>query len=280
MRDFDGRVAVVTGGASGIGLALATRAAREGMKVVLADIEEKALDAAATGLRRQEFDVTGVITDVSDAASVEALARRALDAYGNVHLVFNNAGVAGAGAGAVWEATAKDWQWIVGVNFWGVVNCVRTFMPLLLANGEEGHMVNTGSVAGLVPGNGIYGVTKHAVVALSESIYTQLKMRNARVGVSVLCPGFVRTRIHEADRNRPAALRDQGQAAPEPEARRALSRVVSEGIPPEDVADAVFDAVREERFYILTHDNFDDAIRARFENIINRRYPTIRALQA
>jgi len=280
MREFEGRVAVVTGGASGIGFALATRAAREGMKVVLADVEEKALDAAVTDLRRQEFDVTGVVTDVSDAPSVEELARKTLDAYGNVHLVFNNAGVAGAGAGAIWEATAKDWQWIVGVNFWGVVNGVRTFMPLLLANGDDGYMVNTGSVAGLVPGNGIYGVTKHAVVALSESIYAHLKMRNARVGVSVLCPGFVSTRIYEADRNRPAALRNEGQEAHAPEARRAVSRVVTEGIPPEDVADAVFDAVREERFYILTHDNFDDAIRARFDNILNRRNPAVRALRA
>ena len=277
MRDFDGRVAVVTGGASGIGLALAQTAAREGMKVVLADVEEKALDTAVKDLRRQEFDVMGVLTDVSKLESVEALRQKALDAYGKVHVVFNNAGVAGGGAGAIWEATPKDWQWLFGVNFWGVVNGVQTFLPLMLEQGEEGHMVNTGSVAGLISGNGIYGVSKHAVVSLSESLYSQLKLRDAKVGVSVLCPGFVSTRIYEADRNRPDDLRNEDAAPVDAEARRAISRVISEGIPPSQVADAVFQAIRDEQFYIFTHDNFDDAIRTRFENVIGRKNPVSRA---
>jgi NAD(P)-dependent dehydrogenase (short-subunit alcohol dehydrogenase family) len=276
MREFDGKVAVATGGASGIGLALATKAAQEGMKVVVADVEEKALELAVTALRHREFDVTGVLTDVSRPESVRELRDRALAAYGKVHLVFNNAGVAGGGMGPIWEASEKDWQWIAGVNLWGPVHVMRTFLPLMIEQGEEGHMVNTASVAGLVPGNGIYGVTKHAVVALSESIFSQLQMSGAKVCVSVLCPGFVSTRIYEADRNRPEELRNENARPVDPEARRALSRVVIDGIPPSEVADKVFDAVREGRFYILTHDDFDDVIRARFDNILARRNPAPR----
>jgi NAD(P)-dependent dehydrogenase (short-subunit alcohol dehydrogenase family) len=277
MRDFDGKVAVVTGAASGIGLALAEKAASDGMKVVLADVEEKALDAAVTDLRRREFEVLGVVTDVTKAESVEALRDRALAAYGKVHLVCNNAGVAGGGAVPIWETTPKDWQWVFGVNFWGVLNGVRTFLPLLLDQGEEGHVVNTGSIAGLVNGNGIYGVSKHAVVALSESMFSQLKLREAKVGVSVLCPGFVSTRIYEADRNRPAELQNENAAPVDPEARRAMSRVVTEGTPPSEVAEKVFEGIREERLYIITHDNFDDAIRSRFENVLGRKNPVPRA---
>jgi NAD(P)-dependent dehydrogenase (short-subunit alcohol dehydrogenase family) len=277
MRDFDGKVAVVTGAASGIGLALAQKAASEGMRVVLADVEEKALDAAVTDLRRREFEVLGVVTDVTKAESVEALRDRALAAYGKVHLVCNNAGVAGGGAVPIWETTPKDWQWVFGVNFWGVLNGVRTFLPLLLDQGEEGHVVNTGSIAGLVNGNGIYGVSKHAVVALSESMFSQLKLREAKVGVSVLCPGFVSTRIYEADRNRPAELQNENAAPVDPEARRAMSRVVTEGTPPSEVAEKVFEGIREERLYIITHDNFDEAIRSRFENVLGRKNPMPRA---
>jgi NAD(P)-dependent dehydrogenase (short-subunit alcohol dehydrogenase family) len=277
MRDFDGKVAVITGAASGIGLALAEKAASEGMKVVLADVEEKALDAAVTDLRRREFDVLGVLTDVTRPESVEALRDKALAAYGKVHLVCNNAGVAGGGAVPIWETTPKDWQWVFGVNFWGVLNGVRTFLPLMLDQGEEGHVVNTGSIAGLVNGNGIYGVSKHAVVALSESMFSQLKLREAKVGVSVLCPGFVSTRIYEADRNRPEGLKNENAVPVDPEARRAMSRVVTEGTPPAEVAAKVFEGIREDRLYIITHDNFDEAIRSRFENVLGRRNPVPRA---
>jgi NAD(P)-dependent dehydrogenase (short-subunit alcohol dehydrogenase family) len=277
MRDFDGKVAVITGAASGIGLALAEKAASEGMKVVLADVEEKALDAAVTDLRRREFDVLGVLTDVTRPESVEALRDKALAVYGKVHLVCNNAGVAGAGAVPIWETTPKDWQWVFGVNFWGVLNGVRSFLPLMLEQGEEGHVVNTGSIAGLVNGNGIYGVSKHAVVALSESMFIQLKLREAKVGVSVLCPGFVSTRIYEADRNRPEELKNENAVPVDPEARRAMSRVVTEGTPPSEVAAKVFGGIREGRLYIITHDNFDEAIRSRFENVMGRKNPVPRA---
>jgi NAD(P)-dependent dehydrogenase (short-subunit alcohol dehydrogenase family) len=277
MREFEGKVAVITGAASGIGWGIAERLAAEGMKVVLSDIDQQGLDVAVQKLRQQERDVIGVLTNVADAASVDQLAAEALSAYGKVHLVCNNAGVAGGGAVPIWETTPKDWQWVFGVNFWGVLNGVRTFLPLLLDQGEEGHVVNTGSIAGLVNGNGIYGVSKHAVVALSESMFSQLKLREAKVGVSVLCPGFVSTRIYEADRNRPAELQNENAAPVDPEARRAMSRVVTEGTPPSEVAEKVFEGIREERLYIITHDNFDEAIRSRFENVLGRKNPVPRA---
>jgi NAD(P)-dependent dehydrogenase (short-subunit alcohol dehydrogenase family) len=279
MREFEGRVAVVTGGASGIGRALAERFAREGMKVVVADVEEEALSAAVREMRQAEHQVTGVLTDVSRPESVEELARRALEAYGKVHIVCNNAGVAGGSGGPVWEQTLKDWQWLTGVNLWGVVHGVRTFLPIMLRQGEEGHVVNTASVAGLVPGSGIYGVTKHGVVALSEALYSQLKQAEAKVGVSVLCPGFVRTRIHEAARNRPRELQNEGAAPADPALRAFGAQRILSGSPPEMVAEKVFQAVREERFWVLPHDDFDEVIRARMESILSRANPAVRPLQ-
>ncbi len=174
MRDFAGKVAVVTGAASGIGFGLASRFAEEGMRVVLADVEEPALEAAVTRLRERDFDVVGVLTDVSDADSVQALADKTLAHFGKVHVVCNNAGV-GGGFGKIWEASLKDWQWALNVNLWGVIHGVRTFVPIMLEQGEDGHVVNTASIAGLVPGTRVYSVTKHAVVALSEALYHNLR---------------------------------------------------------------------------------------------------------
>ena len=196
MESFQGKVAVITGAASGIGRALAQRCVQEGMKVVLADIEEGAT-------------VLGVRTDVAQAAEVAALAQRTLESFGAVHLLFNNAGV--AAGGPLWEMSLQDWEWVLGVNLWGVVHGIRTFVPLLLQQGSEAHIVNTASIAGLVstPGLGVYNVTKHSVVTLSETLYQELQQTGAPVHVSVLCPGWVNTRIHQAERNRPPALRNQ-----------------------------------------------------------------------
>src|SRR5579859_6353551 len=187
VREFAGKVAVVTGAAGGLGRALADRFAREGMRVVLADLEQATLDRAVGELRRQDYDVVGVRTDVAHLASVQDLARRALEAYGKIHVVCNNAGVEPQHAGPIWEATDRDWLWAFGVNFWGVVHGARTFMPIMLDQNEEGHMVNTASMAGLVRSGEVDGVTKHAVVALTEAMDTQLAQRETRLAVSVLC---------------------------------------------------------------------------------------------
>jgi NAD(P)-dependent dehydrogenase (short-subunit alcohol dehydrogenase family) len=281
MRAFEGKVAVVTGAASGIGLGLATRFAQEGMKVVLADIEEPALEAAVTQLRRAEHDVLGVTTDVSKAESVEALARKTLDAYGKVHVLCNNAGVGGGFGIGIWEASLKDWQWTLGVNLWGVIHGVHTFLPIMLAQDEEGHVVNTASSAGLTPGNRVYGVSKHAVVALSEALYDGLRQRNAKVHASVLCPGVINTKIMYGARNRPEDLQDVAGAPPsefEQQARDRIARLAQEsGMDPLDAAGIVLDAIRNEQFWVLTHDDFYDIVRGRADDILARRNPTPRA---
>lgn len=198
MKEFKGKVAVITGAASGIGRGIAERCVSEGMKVVLADIDEANLSKAETELKTAGGTVLGVRTDVSKRSDVERLARQTLDAFGQVHLLFNNAGV--AAGGAPWEATWNDWEWVTGVNLWGVIHGVKVFTPLMLAQNTECHIINTSSAAGLIAGGGSapYAVTKHAVVALSESLYLTLEQRNSQIKVSVLCPGLVRTNIADA----------------------------------------------------------------------------------
>jgi NAD(P)-dependent dehydrogenase (short-subunit alcohol dehydrogenase family) len=278
VKEFKGRVAVVTGGASGIGRGLAERFAEEGMKVALADIEEKALREAEAEMREKGADVIGVVTDVSKPEQVENLAQQTLDAFGAVHIVCNNAGVVGgsAGFGRTWESTLQDWQWILGVNLWGVINGVRTFLPIMLERGDEGHVVNTSSFAGLMGGGGIYGVTKQAVVALSESLFSELKVAEAKIGVSVLCPAWVKTALADAARNRPAELANV--AAPPPDAKAAAAEqmirsFLDGGLPTSEIADQVVEAIREEKLYILTHQDMDDILRVRFDNILARRNP-------
>jgi NAD(P)-dependent dehydrogenase (short-subunit alcohol dehydrogenase family) len=277
MQDFEGKVAVVTGAASGIGLGIATKLAQEGMKVVLADVEEAALEAAATGLRQQEHDVLAVATDVSNEASVQRLAQQALDAYGKVHVLCNNAGVGGF-RGLIWQSSLKDWQWLFGVNFWGVLYGIRTFVPIMLDQDEEGHVVNTASMAGVVPGAGIYSVTKHAVVSLSESLYLHLQMAQAKLGASVLCPGFVSTNIGDSERNRPAELRNEGEPPLsdfEQAMRERMRASIAGGMPPDQVGALVVDAVRDGRFWITTTDEMDGLVRTRMEGFLERRNPEL-----
>jgi NAD(P)-dependent dehydrogenase (short-subunit alcohol dehydrogenase family) len=280
MENLEGKVAVITGAASGIGKAVALRAAAEGMKVVLADIEEAPLKEADGEVAGRGVETVTVVTDVSDASSVRELRDRALDAFGAVHLVHNNAGV--GGGGPIWEVPEQDWRWILGVNLWGVVNGIATFVPLLIEQGE-GHVVNTASIAGLTtaPFLGPYNATKQAVVAISETLFKDLQATGVTgVGVSVLCPGFVRTRIADSGRNRPTwapdRVDDDAQGAQA--LRTAISDLIASGIAPDDVADRVLDAVRTDTFYIRTHPELDAAIATRFAEIMETRPPTITVL--
>jgi len=270
MRELSGKVAVVTGAASGIGLALCRRFGADGMRVMMADVEEPALEAAARSLAEDGIEAAAAVTDVSDPDSVDALARATLDRFGAVHLVCNNAGV--GGGGLAWQVPVPAWTWIVGVNLFGVAHGIRSFVPHLIEQGE-GHVVNTASLAGLLasPGLSAYTATKHAVVGLSESLRHDLAAVGSPVGVSVLCPGFVRTRIAEADRNWPARLGPPPVADDQPGAeqmRQAVAGAIESGLDPAVIAEAVRDAVVAGRFWILTHPEFNDAVVGRFREAV------------
>ncbi len=276
MKQFKDKVAVITGGASGIGLALAQRAAAEGMQLVLADIEDAALAAAAAELKSKGAQVLTVNCDVSRAEEVERLAEEALKACGGIHLVCNNAGVGGVRARA-WEASAKDWQWVLGVNVWGVIHGVRVFTPIMLRQGEPGHIVNTASAAGFVSmaSTAPYAVSKHSVVTLSEVLYHDLQEEKAKVGVSVLCPAWVGTNIWNSQRNRPDDLRDHADTEAERAKREQLRALLEKGrVTAVDVAALTFDAIAEDRFYIFPHPKIRKDIQTRMEDILELRNPT------
>jgi len=277
MRDFAGKVAVITGAAGGLGKALAQRFAHAGMKLVLADLDAAALDGVRTDLESAGAAAIAVRTDVRNAGDVEALAARTLEAYGAVHGVCNNAGV--AAVGAVWESSAADWEWVLGVNLWGAIHGVRVFTPIMLERGEPGHIVNTASVAGLIapPGMGAYNVSKHAVVALTESLHHDLVARGAKIRCTVVCPAYFPSGIANSERARPAELAEPGRA--KSDAQRALEEslrkaVMAGKLSAEDVAAAVFEAVRDERFYVLTHPRIKPAIEWRMRDILDERTPT------
>lgn len=265
----------MTGAASGIGFGLSERFASEGMRVVMADIEEPALVEAAELLARRGAEVLPVPTDVSQPEQVDALRDRALQAFRAVHLLCNNAGVVGLGA-TVWEMTRAEWEWVLGVNLWGVINGIRSFVPVLLQQ-DAAHVVNTASVAGLTAGVlGPYSVSKHGVVALSEALYFQLQPQGPHVGVSVLCPGWVRTRIADSERNRPAGLELRADTDPAWAAAREMGRqMIEAGMEPSQVAAHVVDAIRSRRFYVLTHPDMNEAIRRRAEEILTGGPPAL-----
>ena len=258
MKELSGKVAVVTGGASGIGRALGDRFASNGMKVVLADVDEKELDVAANELRELGAQAVGVRADVAVATDLEHLRDAALHAFGSVHVVCNNAGV-GTG-GPLWEVPLESWRWVLGVNLWGVIHGVHTFTPLLVEQGE-GHIVNTASSAGLtsVPLVGPYATTKHAVVGLSESL--ALDLAGTGVGVSALCPMWVRTRILESYRNAPPEVlaAEEARGSPLPDRMSVLAAIVEGGLDPAFVAEEVIEAVKTDRFYVLPHPAVKDA---------------------
>jgi NAD(P)-dependent dehydrogenase (short-subunit alcohol dehydrogenase family) len=256
LEDLKGKVAVVTGGASGIGRAMAERFAAEGMKLVLADVEEAALDIAAKELSEGGTDVLAVPTDVAQADAVEALAAAARGRFGTVHVVCNNAGVGGHGL-TTDEAPLIEWEWVLGVNLWGVIHGVKTFLPILIEQ-NEGHVVNTASVAGLIsmPFMAPYAVAKHGVVALSEAMFFELAIRGSQVGVTVLCPGWVSTRIMDSTRNwpgrlgeEPASSADAGWASGGEE---MIRNVIGQGAPPSVAAADVLECIRTGRFMAHT----------------------------
>ena len=277
MQELTGRVAVVTGAASGIGFALASAFAAEGMQVVLADVEAPALDDAVAKLAAGGADVLGVRTDVSDGAQMQALADAAVDRYGAVHVLCNNAGVGGGGLS--WEAPLATWEWVLGVNLWGVIHGVRAFVPILMRQ-PEAHVVNTASVAGLVAGPfmGPYNASKHAVVALSETLHHEMGIMAPQVKVSVLCPGWVRTRIADSARNRPGGPAEDPVAAAG--FAQALQALIDRGLAPEVVAEKVIAAIRAEQFWILPHDGVEEFwaefVNARARSLIDRTNPAIR----
>ena len=273
MKDLKGKVAAVTGAASGLGRSMALAFAAEGMDLALADVDEVNLSSVQDEVLAKGVRAITLKVDVSNAQQLEIFRDQTLTRLGGVHVVCNNAGV--SPLGAVWENSPADWQWILGVNLWGVIHGVRAFTPHFIKQ-DEGHIVNTASVAGLIspPGSGAYNVTKHGVVALSESLYHDLRERNSKVGVSVLCPAYVPTGIVDSERNRPKDLpvstKSEATLAREAMLRKA---VASGKISADQVAQSVVAAIKDERFYILTHPRIKGAIQARMEDILNERAP-------
>ena len=275
LNDVFGKVAVITGAGSGFGREFARLGHQLGMRLVLADIQQDALDATAAELRAAGATLIAERVDVSIGSDVESLARRAGSAFGNVDLLFNNAGV-GAG-GLIWETSERDWHWVLGVNVWGVIHGIRAFVPSMLAQGTPGHVVNTASVAGLLsaPLMGVYNASKHAVVTMTETLHHDLKLVKAQIGCSVLCPAFVPTGIHESERNRPRGPEDEAPTASQLAARESTRKAVTSGrLQPQDVARMTFDAIRDDRFYIVTHPKILGSIGLRHQDIVQLRNPS------
>lgn len=277
---FSGRTAVLTGAGSGFGLECARLGARLGMNLVLADVQADALEAAASEMRAIGVPVLAQQLDVSDAAAVQALAQATQERFGAPHLVFNNAGV--GGCGLVWETSLREWQWVLGVNLMGVVHGVRAFTPLMLAAAQadpqwSGHIVNTASMAGMVnmPNMGVYNVSKHAVVALSETLHQDLALVSDQVHASVLCPFYVPTGISNSQRNRPDALQDDALTASQRIGQAMGAKAVhSAKVSAAEVAQMVFEAVRERRFYIYSHPQTLGSVQTRMEDVLQQRNPS------
>jgi len=279
MEVFRDKVAVITGGASGIGRGIAERCVAEGMKVVVADVEAGALCRTERDLAEKGGEILSVSCDVSKEEDVRRLATETMAAYGAVHLLFNNAGVS---AGTfVSQHTLADWKWVIGVNLWGVIHGIHTFLPIMLSQDAACHIINTASVEGLWTriGSASYQVTKHGVVALSEVLKMEMVYTESKIGVSVLCPGAVDTGIVESFRNRPPELQNPIENIPEPtpdqlEQYEEIKALFADGMAPAEVADHVFRAIAEDRFFILTHPELNDAIRTRIDRILNDGIPT------
>ena len=282
LTEFEGKVAVVTGAASGIGKAMCTRFAQEGMNVVLADVENDALREAGRDIEKHGVEVLTVRTDVAQPDQVSALAEATIDRFGKVHVVCNNAGV--FAGGRTWDAIGTDWEWVLGVNVMGVLHGIRAFVPILLEQNEPGHVVNTCSMAGLInmPLSGVYNVSKHAALSLTETLYHELQTVETPVGVSALCPELIRTGIGRSERNRPAHLKrgdDEGNVEQEM-VEAAIKASVDTGLDPSAMAERVLEGIKTDTFYLLAEEggSWDRACQTRLDDIRERRNPTTGAL--
>ncbi len=279
ITDFKGKTAVLTGAGSGFGLACARIGARLGMKLVLVDVQADALDRASAEMKAAGAEVLSFQLDVSDAGQMQAMSQAVFGRFGAPNLVFNNAGV-GSG-GLIWENTLSDWEWVLGVNLWGVIHGIRLFTPMMLAAAAadpswQGHIVNTASMAGLLnpPNMGVYNVSKHAVVSLSETLYQDLRLVGKQPGASVLCPYFVPTGIGQSHRNRPAGLSGQEPTRSQLIGQAMTDRAVGSGkVSAEEVAQKVFDAMTANQFYIYSHPAALGNVQARMEAIVQQRNP-------
>ena len=272
MKEFEGRSAVITGAASGIGFALAKKFAEEKMNIVLADIEQDALDAAVNKISDLGVEAIGIQVDVMDKQAVSHLADESIKAFGNIHVLCNNAGVASTVVGdGIWDLDDSDWEWVLGVNFYGTLYGIQSFVPHMIKHKEEGHVLNTISLAGILPGEAIYGVSKHAALALSESLWQGLKKKKSKIGASVLCPGFVATNIIESDRNRPDHLAAKNKA--NFLLKKLVATVLKRGKEPNEIANVTLQAIQDNQFYILPHTNYDDMIKERYSRILARTEP-------
>jgi len=273
VKDFAGKTAVITGAASGMGLAFAERFAKARMNVVMADIEENKLKEEAERLSALQLNVLPVVTDAMRRESIDNLRDEAVNAFGKVHVLCNNAGVVSGGtAQPIWEIPDADWEWVMGVNFHGVLHGLRAFVPHMLEHGEPGHIVNTASVAAFMPGTGTYGVSKHGVLVLSEGLHNDLKARNSAVKASVLCPGWVNTQIAEAERNRPDGLANNYNPKGD---GLDMGDALLKGRQPADIADQVFAAIEQEQFYILPHKGWDQVALGRTQAMVDRGDPFV-----
>lgn len=278
MKEFKNKVAVVTGAASGIGRAIAERLATEEMKVVLADVEENALFSTEKELLERGAKVKGIRTDVTDQKDVQLLAQKTLEEFGAVHILCNNAGVFGDFA-PIWKQNVEEWEWVLGVNLWGVIHGIRSFVPIMIDQKVECHIINTSSMAGLfsMPLVSLYHVSKHAVITLTESLYHELKMQKTKLKASVLCPGMVKTNFMESDRNKPSAHTTPDAEHDEMKKiwHDAYSNFIAGSMPPSEVADKMLEAIKEDKFYIFPSTGPLEIYRSQFEGLLNQQNPIL-----
>ncbi|MFM9992974.1 MAG: SDR family NAD(P)-dependent oxidoreductase [Burkholderiaceae bacterium] len=281
-----GKTAVITGAANGIGLAIAERLLKAGMKVVIADIDPDSIDKQVSRLKSEGYPVEGKVTDVTSESSVRQLAEFTVSKFGNIHILCNNAGIGGGAADdkSLWEASISDWKWVLDINVWGVIHGIRVFTPLMLAHGQEGHIINTASMAGLIFGTSLYSTSKHTVLALTEALYAQLKQENSKLVVSVLCPGAVNTNLNsnsnrirpvdkKSDENSNLSIQDKTLQSKKfmSTYQSTVQTKMAAGKEPSEIAEMLMQGLKNGDFYIMPSGPADDIVNERFKNIQARK---------